>query len=90
MKNEKKEPRRTRRIRTGCIYSEEQRDLGKGRMQIGRGSSYHFVKGVGKVTSLRRRWVGEITYYGKRYRFRSTNLQNVQAWLRDMTQKFNN
>lgn len=32
--------------RKGCIYSEEQRNLGKGhRATDGRGSSYHFVKG---------------------------------------------
>lgn len=88
-KPETTKTRRTHRYRTGCIYSEEQRNLGKGRAQTGRGCSYHYLKGVGKVTSQRRRWVGEIMYYGKRYRFRSTDLRNVQAWLNEMKQRFN-
>lgn len=77
--------------RTGCIYIEEQRNIGKGHMNSGgRGCGYHYVKGVGRVTSLRRRWVAEIMYHRARYRFRSTNLSNVEAWLREMQLKFSN
>ena len=73
--------------RKGCIYSEIQRNY-KGREQRGRGSAGHFVKGVGFVASERRRWVGEICVHYKRYRFRSTSLISVQAWLREMIAKY--
>jgi hypothetical protein len=36
-------------IRKGCIYIEEQRNLGKGREQNGRGTSGRLVRGVGFV-----------------------------------------
>ena len=74
--------------RKGCIYQEEQRSFGKGCRNSQGLSSIHFVKGVGCVRSPRLRWVGEISYYRKRFRFRSTNYNNVVAWLRMMQYKF--
>lgn len=82
---------RNKRKRTGSIYSEWQRNLGgKGH---GRGGELHatkLVKGVGAVeTGGRLRWVGEIYYYGKRFRFRSTNFSNVKAWVTHMADILN-
>lgn len=73
--------------RTGTIYCEVQRNY-KGREQRGCGSPGRFVKGVGLVVSERRRWVGEIEYHRVRFRFRSTNLENVKAWVREMSEKY--
>ena len=73
--------------RKGCIYSEIKRNT-KGRVQRGCGSAGHLVRDVGFVPSETRRWVGEITIQNKRYRFRSTNLYAVQAWLKEMVQKY--
>ncbi|WP_337641651.1 hypothetical protein [Prevotella sp.] len=67
-------------IRKGCIYIEEQRNLGKGREQNGRGTSGRLVRGVGFVGQTRRRWVCEFSYHRKRIRFRSTCFGNVVAW----------
>lgn len=75
-------------IRTGTLYTEFQRNLGKG----GRGGElqgYRYVKGVGRVTGGRLRWVAEISYHNKRYRFRSTNYGNVRQWLDAMLKRFN-
>lgn len=69
--------------RKGCIYSEEQRNY-KGREQNGRGTQGRFVRGAGWVAQTRRRWVAEIMRQGKRYRFRSTNYENVRSWLEMM------
>lgn len=66
--------------RTGTIYQEIQRNV-KGREQKGRGSTGHYVRGVGFVKQQRIRWVGEITANYKRYRFRSTDYQSVVSWL---------
>lgn len=66
--------------RKGCIYIEEQRNLGKGREQNGRGTSGHYVRGVGFVPQTRRRWVCEFSYHRKRIRFQSTCFGNVVAW----------
>lgn len=40
------------------------------------------------VVSKTHRWVGEITVGYKRFRFRSTNLRNVEAWVRMMVEKY--
>lgn len=72
--------------RKGCIYSEEQRNV-KGRAARGRGQQGRCVRGVGWVAQTRRRWVAEISYKRKRYRFRSTNFENVRAWLRAMSDR---
>lgn len=45
-----------------------------------------FVRGVG--LDWRTRYVGEITVNGYRYRCRSTNINNVRAWLNDMIEKY--
>lgn len=73
--------------RTGCIYKEFQRNIGK-RESSGRGCMRR-VRGVGLVASGRIRWVGEIHYCGKRYRMRSTSFSNVRSWLDGMVNKFN-
>lgn len=68
--------------RKGCIYT-EQNNPG---LRHGRGGSGLHVYGT---PSKRLRWVAEIYYYGHRYRFRSTNYNNVRRWLDDMVNKFN-
>lgn len=73
--------------RRGCIYEEEQRNY-KGRVQGGRGTQGRFTKGVGWVSQTRRRWVAEISYHGKRFRFRSTDFNNVESWLRAMSDRY--
>lgn len=65
--------------RHGTIYSEM---TNKGRC------STKYVKGAPPVYCFR--WVAEITVYGKRYRFRSTNYDNVRAGLNDMVEKYRN
>lgn len=75
------------RKRTGTIYVEVQRNLGKSRNSSGNfGRS--FVKGVGLVQ--RRRYVAEIMVMGKRYRFRSTNYYNCKWWLSQMVNRYEN
>ena len=65
---------------TGCIYPDfSSRGKGRGSGNTG----YRYVRGVGRVNY--RRWVAEVTYFGKRYRCRST----VEIWLNDMCNKFN-
>lgn len=66
-------------IRTGTIYSEWY-NPGKGR---GRGEL-----SCPGCPSKKFRWVAEISVYGKRYRFRSTNYGNVRRWLDMMCQKY--
>ena len=73
--------------RKGCIYEEEQRNY-KGRVQSGRGTQGRLVKGVGWVSHTRRRWVAEISYHGKRFRFRSTDFNNVRSWLNAMSDRY--
>lgn len=73
--------------RRGCIYEEEQRNY-KGRAQSGRGTQGRIVKGVGWVSQTRRRWVAEISYHGKRFRFRSTDFNNVRSWLNAMSDRY--
>lgn len=34
------------------------------------------------------RYVGEITVRGKRFRFRSTNLNNVRLWVASMVKRY--
>lgn len=63
--------------RRGTIWSEM---TNKGRC------STKYVKGAKPVYCFR--WVGAIQVYGKRYKFRSTNRDNVEAWLEDMRRKF--
>lgn len=65
--------------RTGCIYSEM---TNKGR------SSTRLVRGAKPIYCFR--WVGEITVYGKRYRFRSTVRRNVEKWLENMVRRYEN
>lgn len=72
------------RIRTGTIYSEITTDSHR----KGRGCGALTNVGFGKIYS-KFRWVAEIRYHGKRYRFRSTNYNNVRLWLDDMCRKFN-
>lgn len=74
--------------RKGCIYSEEQRNLGKGRVQNGRGVQGCLTRGVGWTPQSRRRWVAEISDYGVRHRFRSTCYGNVASWLVFMSHRF--
>ena len=73
--------------RKGCIYEEEQRNY-RGRAQSGRGTQGRLVKGVGWVSQKRRRWVAEISYHGKRFRFRSTDFNNVRSWLNAMSDRY--
>ena len=73
--------------RRGCIYEEEQRNY-KGRAQIGRGTQGRLMKGVGLVSQTRRRWVAEISYHGKCFRFRSTDFDNVRSWLNAMSDRY--
>ena len=73
--------------RRGCIYEEEQRNY-KGRAQSGRGTQGRLVKGVGWVSQTLRRWVAEISYHGKRFRFRSTDFDNVRSWLNAMSDRY--
>lgn len=73
--------------RRGCIYEEEQRNY-KGRAQSGRGTQGRLVKGVGWVSQKRRRLVAEISYHGKRFRFRSTDFNNVRSWLNAMSDRY--
>lgn len=63
--------------RTGCLYSEF---TNKGR------SSARYRRGCKPIYCFR--WVGEMTVMGKRYRCRSTNYNNVRAWLEDMRNKY--
>lgn len=75
------------RKRTGCIYVEIQRNTGKSN----NGGGLHqprYIRGVGRRYHWRFRYVGEISYHGKRYRFRSTNYRNVDAWIKRMTTRF--
>lgn len=73
--------------RKGCIYEEEQRNH-RGRVQGGRGTQGRFMKGVGWVSQTHRRWVAEISYHGKRFRFRSTDFDNVRSWLNAMSDRY--
>ena len=73
--------------RRGCIYEEEQRNY-KGRAQSGRGTQGRLMKGVGWVSHTRRRCVAEISYHGKRFRFRSTDFDNVRSWLNAMSDRY--
>ena len=73
--------------RRGRIYEEEQRNY-KGRAQSGRGTQGRLVKGVGLVSQTRSRWVAEISYHGKRFRFRSTDFNNVRSWLNAMSDRY--
>ena len=61
---------------------------GRKRESSGRGCM-RCVKGIGMIVSGRVRWVGEIYYYGKRHRMRSTSYSNVRSWLDGMVNKFN-
>lgn len=64
--------------RKGCIYSEI--------TNAGRSTLGHFVRGTNKRI-MKSRWVGEMRVNGKRYRFRSTNRDNVEWWLKMMREK---
>lgn len=71
--------------RTGTIYLEQQRNVGRGR---GRGCAVSYLRGVGQV--IRGRWVAEISVKNKRYRFRSTNYDNCRWWIQMMCEKYAN
>ena len=73
--------------RRGCIYEEDQRNH-RGRAQSGRGTQGRLMKGVGWVSQTRRRWVAEISYHGKRFRFRSTDFENVRSLLNAMSDRY--
>lgn len=75
------------RKRTGCIYVEVQRNTGKSNNG---GGLYQprYIRGVGRRDCGRLRYVGEISYHGKRYRFRSTNARNVYEWLNKASERF--
>ena len=75
------------RERKGCIYTELQRNAGKGR-DAGQLHSPRYIRGVGMRDAGRIRFVGEYSYHGKRYRFRSTNPRNVSEWLNKMRVRF--
>ncbi len=77
---------RGRKPRTGYIYEEETCD-GRHRRESTT-SAVRYVKGVGRVVGTKRRWVGVITIYRKRYRFRSTNRANVEAFIRMMIARY--
>ena len=64
--------------RKGCIYSEI---TNAGSSTLGRG-----VRGTNKRI-MKSRWVAEIMVNRKRYRFRSTNYDNVRWWLNTMIEK---
>ena len=74
-------------IRIWCIYEDEQHNY-NGRAQSGRGTQCRLMKGVGWVSQTRRRWVAEISYHGKRFRFRSTDFDNVRSWLNAMSDRY--
>lgn len=63
-------------VRRGVIYSEM---TNSGRC------STRYVRGCKPIYCFR--WVGEISINGRRHRFRSTNRNNVEAWLNDMINK---
>ena len=77
------------RYRTGCIYKELQRNLGKGRDTGAHSTSRMLVRGVGYVTTSRYRWVCEFYYHNKRHRFRSTNFCNVVKQMMHWREVFN-
>lgn len=62
--------------REGTIYKELQRSRRGGEL-----SGDRYVKGVGRVTASRWRWVAEISWNSRRYRFRTTNYSNARFWL---------
>lgn len=72
--------------RKGCIYSEFH-NRGRNRNPSVGGSVLR--KGVGLIRGGSMRWVAEISYHGKRYRCRSYYYDRVEAWLKDMREKFN-
>lgn len=67
------------RYRTGTYYSEF--------TNKGRSSRKAAPRGVGGNVYAYR-WVGEIMVNGKRYRKRSTNLNNVLYWLDMMVKRY--
>lgn len=67
------------KYRTGTIYSEI---TNKGRSTVARR-----VRGTNKQIYTSR-WVGEIVVNYKRYRFRSTNFDNVRHWVDMMVEKY--
>lgn len=67
------------RYRTGTIYSEI--------TNKGRSTAKAAPRGVGGVIYCSR-WVGEIMVNGRRYRFRSSNYDNVRHWVDMMVQKY--
>lgn len=80
------DPVKKERRRTGYLYTEIQRNTGRGSGELHSG---RLVSGVGYVETSRIRWVAVIYYHGTRYRFRSTNYGNVRRWLEAMVGKFN-
>ena len=76
--------------RRGCIYMEyHNRGRNRGSNTEIR-AGWHRVRGVGMTRNYLYRYVAEISYYGKRYRCRSSHYDRVHKWLEEMKQKFNN
>lgn len=71
--------------RKGCIY-EEYHNKGK-HYKAGSGGTV-LRKGVGSVRGRTKRYVGEFSYHGQRFRCRSYHYQRVRAWLDDMIMKY--
>ena len=68
--------KKRRYVRTGCVYCEF---TNRGR------TSPRFARGSRPERMFR--YVGEITVRGKRFRFRSTNLNNVRLWVDSMVKR---
>lgn len=64
--------------RTGCIYSEM---TNKGRC------SAKYTRGSKPIYCFR--WVGEISVNGKRYRKRSASKNDIEFWLENMRNRYN-
>lgn len=77
--------RNTGKMRTGTIYVELTTPaVQKHRRSVGTG--LRFVRGVGMVVT--RRWVAEIEIYGRRYRYRNTDIRACQWWLNSIISRF--
>lgn len=72
--------------RKGCIYTEYHNKGKRNRSGTATGGAV-LRRGVGLVRGQCMRYVGEISFHGKRYRCRSYHLSRVEGWLRDMREK---
>ena len=71
--------------RKGCIY-EEYHNKGK-HYTSGIGGTV-LRKGVGTIRGRTKRFVGEFSYHGHRFRCRFYHFERVRAWLTDMIEKY--